>query len=86
MGSVIRPAKLDRHARSVADLLAIVARLEAKLKAKREGRYKGRVPTARRLAIWLRSEGIRPAEIARRLAIGGASVYRVLSEREKVAA
>jgi DNA invertase Pin-like site-specific DNA recombinase len=91
--------KLDRFARSVGDLLAIVARLEAKkvslrvlsisgnqaldtatstgrlmlsvigavgqaereamlerqregsAKAKREGRYKGRVPTARRQAL-----------------------------------
>ena len=129
--------KIDRLARSVGDLLAIVARLEAKkvslrvlsisgnqdldtstaigrlmlaiigavgqaereamlerqregiAKAKREGRYKGRVPTARRQSaeiIRLNSEGIRPAEIARKLGIGRASVYRVLGERERMAA
>jgi DNA invertase Pin-like site-specific DNA recombinase len=128
-GDMFSVTKLDRLARSVADLLAIVARLEAKkvslrvlsisgsqaldtststgrlmlavigavgqaereamlerqregvAKAKTEGRYKGRVPTARRQAgdiIRLKSEGIRPAEIARKLGIGRASVYRVL--------
>ena len=129
--------KLDRLARSVGDLLEIVARLEAKrvslrvlsmsgaqpldtgtatgrlmlavigavgqaereamlerqregiAKAKREGRYKGRAPTVRRQAaeiIRLKSEGVRPSEIASRLGIGRASVYRVLGEQEKVAA
>lgn len=121
--------KPDRLARSVGDLLAIVARLEAKrvslrvlsisgnqpldtstntgrlmlavigavgqaereailerqregiAKAKREGRYKGRVPTARRQAAEiarLKSNGLTPSEIASRLGIGRASVYRVL--------
>jgi DNA invertase Pin-like site-specific DNA recombinase len=130
-------SKMDRLARSVSDLLEIVARLEQKnvglrilsvsgnqtldtrsstgrlvlsvlaavscveregmlerqregiAKAKREGRYKGRAPTARRQAdeiARLKSEGVRPAEIARKLGIGRASVYRVLGEREKVAA
>jgi DNA invertase Pin-like site-specific DNA recombinase len=120
---------LDRLARSVGDLLAIVARLERKkvslrvlsisgnqaldtatstgrlmlavigavgqaereamlerqrdgiAKAKREGRYKGRVPTARRQAdeiARLKAEGVRPSEVAIRLGIGRASVYRVL--------
>jgi DNA invertase Pin-like site-specific DNA recombinase len=129
--------KLDRLARSVGDLLAIVARLEGKgvslrvlsisgsqaldtgtstgrlmlavigavgqaereamlerqregiAKAKREGRYKGRVPTARRQAAEvarLKAEGVRPSEIAVRLGIGRASVYRVLGSQEKVAA
>jgi DNA invertase Pin-like site-specific DNA recombinase len=129
--------KLDRLARSVADLLAIVARLEAKkvslrvlsvsgnqpldtatstgrlmlavigavgqaereamlerqregiAKAKRDGRYKGRVPTARRQSaeiIRLKEAGVRPTEIASKLGIGRASVYRVLNEQEKVAA
>ena len=58
-------------------------------KAKAENRYKGRTPTARPQAadnIRLKSERIRPAEIARKLGIGRASVYRVLGEREKVAA
>ena len=128
-GDTFTVTKLDRLARSVGDLLAIVARLEAKKvslrvlamsgaepldtgtaigrlmlavigavgqaereamlerqregigKAKREGRYKGRVPTARRKAddiIRLKEEGVRPSEIASRLGIGRASVYRVL--------
>jgi DNA invertase Pin-like site-specific DNA recombinase len=50
-------------------------------KAKAQGRYKGRVPTVRRQAaeiIRLKSEGIRPSEIASTLGIGRASVYRVL--------
>jgi DNA invertase Pin-like site-specific DNA recombinase len=125
--------KLDRLARSVGDLLAIVARLEAKkvglrilsmsgaqsldtstatgrlmlavigavgqaereamlerqregiAKAKREGRYKGRVPTARRQAaeiIRLMEAGVRPSEIAVKLGIGRASVYRVLASEQ----
>ena len=50
-------------------------------KAKREGRYKGRVPNVRRQAaeiIRLKELGVRPSEIASRLGIGRASVYRVL--------
>jgi DNA invertase Pin-like site-specific DNA recombinase len=125
---------LDRLARSVGDLLAIVARLETKgvslrvlsmsgtqsldtgtstgrlvlavigavgqaereamlerqregiAKAKREGRYKGRVPTARRQAAEiarLRADGVTPTEIAFRLGIGRASVYRALGERDR---
>jgi DNA invertase Pin-like site-specific DNA recombinase len=136
-GDTFAVTKLDRLARSVGDLLTIVARLEAKkvslrvlsisgnqpldtststgrlmlsviaavgqaereamlerqregiAKAKREGRYKGRVPTARRQAdeiIRLKSEGVRASEIARKLGIGRASVYRMLGEREKVTA
>jgi DNA invertase Pin-like site-specific DNA recombinase len=58
-------------------------------KAKREGRQKGRVPTARRQAdeiAMLKAQGVRPTEIAARLGIGRASVYRVLGEWEKAAA
>src|SRR6476660_3527637 len=131
-GDSFTVTKLDRLARSVGDLLAIVARLEAKgvslrvlsmsgsqaldtstatgrlmlsvigavgqaeregmlerqregiAKAKREGRYKGRVPTARRQAgdvARLKAEGVRPWEIALRLGIGRASVYRMCSAR-----
>jgi DNA invertase Pin-like site-specific DNA recombinase len=125
--------RLDRLARSVADLLSIVALLEAKkvalrvlsmsgtqaldtstavgklmlavigavgpferemilerqregiAKAKAQGRYKGRVPTAQRQAaeiIRLKSEGVRPSEIARKLGIGRASVYRVVGQQD----
>lgn len=128
-GDTFAVTKLDQLARSVGDLLAIVARLEAKgvslrvlsisgnqpldtstsigrlmlsvigavgqaereamlerqregiARAKREHRYKGRVPTARRQAAEvarLKAEGVRPSEIAIRLGIGRASVYRVL--------
>lgn len=52
-------------------------------KAKREGKYKGRKPTARAKAGEVRKlhgEGVGPSEIARRLSLGRASVYRLLSE------
>jgi DNA invertase Pin-like site-specific DNA recombinase len=47
-----------------------------------EGRYKGRKPTARARAAevaQLVAEGVGPTAIARRLGIGRASVYRILS-------
>jgi DNA invertase Pin-like site-specific DNA recombinase len=50
-------------------------------KAKGEGRYKGRKPTARAKAEDVRRlhrQDVRPTEIAERLGIGRASVYRVL--------
>ncbi|GGC65100.1 integrase [Siccirubricoccus deserti] len=128
-GDTLTVTKPDRLARSVSDLLAIVARLEAKgvalrvlsmggaevdtrtptgrlmltmlgavaeferalilerqregiAKAKAEGRYKGRAPTAqakRPDVVKLIAEGVRPTEIAKRLGIGRASVYRVLA-------
>jgi DNA invertase Pin-like site-specific DNA recombinase len=127
-GDVLVVTKPDRLARSVADLLGIVARLEAKgvalrvlsmggaevdtrnatgrlmltmlgavaeferalmlerqregiAKAKAEGRYQGRAPTAQRQAESVRqmkADGVRPTDIARRLGIGRASVYRIL--------
>jgi DNA invertase Pin-like site-specific DNA recombinase len=131
-GDSFTVTKLDRLARSVADLLAIVARLESKkvslrvlsmsgnqaldtatrtgrlmlsviaavgqaereamlerqregiAKAQQEGRYKGRVPTVRRQGdeiIRLKDAGVSPTEIAGRLGIGRASVYRVLCEQ-----
>jgi DNA invertase Pin-like site-specific DNA recombinase len=51
-------------------------------KAKRDGRYKGRAPTARRQAAAiaaLKADGVTPTEIASKLGIGRASVYRVLA-------
>ena len=131
-GDTFIVTKLDRLARSVGDLLEIVARLEAKkvslrvlamsgaepldtgtaigrlmlavigavgqaeqeamlerqregiARAKAQGRYRGRVPTARRKSdeiIRLKESGVRPSEIASRLKIGRASVYRVLADQ-----
>lgn len=55
---------------------------EGVARAKAEGKYKGRKPTARARAAEitaLKADGVRPVDIARRLGIGRASVYRVLS-------
>ena len=57
-------------------------------KAKAEGKYQGRAPTAQRQADTVRqmkAEGVRPTEIARRLGIGRASVYRILGDVAPVA-
>ena len=117
--------RLDRLARSVADLCKILAQLEDKgaslkvlnmdldtstptgklilnllgsiaqfereltlerqregiAKARADGKYKGRAPTARAKADRvraLRDAGVRPAEIARQVGISRTSVYRVL--------
>jgi DNA invertase Pin-like site-specific DNA recombinase len=54
---------------------------EGVAKAKAEGKYKGRAPTARAKAPEVRQlhkKGVGPTEIARRLQISRASVYRVL--------
>ena len=51
-------------------------------KAKAEGKYRGSAPTARAKASEIRrlqGEGIGPTEIAKRLGISRASVYRVLN-------
>jgi DNA invertase Pin-like site-specific DNA recombinase len=71
VGQAEREAMLERQREGIA-------------KAKREGRYKGRVPTARRQATEaarLKAEGVKPSEIASRLGIGRASVYRVLGSQ-----
>jgi DNA invertase Pin-like site-specific DNA recombinase len=52
-------------------------------KAKKDGRYKGRAPTAMAKADQVRrlhADGIGASEIARKLEIGRASVYRVLKD------
>lgn len=52
-------------------------------KAKAEGRYRGRVPTARRQSsrvIELRASGLGPSAIAASLSISRASVYRILGD------
>ena len=74
-GDTLVVTKLDRLARSVFHLVTIGERLEGK------GVYKGRAPTARAKAPEirrLRGEGIGPTEIAKRLRISRASVYRAL--------
>ncbi len=129
-GDVLIATKLDRLARSVADLVRIEERLKGKgtallildpmmdtatpagrltfnviasiaqfereimlarqregiAKAKKEGKYKGRVPTARAKTnevLVLKKEGVGPAEIARRLGIGCRSVYRILENAQR---
>lgn len=129
-GDTLVVCKLDRLARSTADLLNIVTVLEGKgvalrildfggtdvdtqsatgrmlltimaavaeaersmmlerqkigvAKAKAEGRYRGRVPTARRQTsrvIDLRASGLGPSAIAASLSISRASVYRILRD------
>ena len=71
------------------NLLGSVAQFERELllerqavgiaKAKAEGKFKGRMPTARRKAKKIQSmhaDGFKPSEIAKELGIGVASVYR----------
>ena len=124
-GDVFVVTKIDRLARSVADLCAIVKRIESKgatlrilainldtatptgklmlnvlasvaqferevmlerqregiAKAKGEGRYKGRAPTARAKSAdihRLAADGVTREAIAAQLKIGVASVYRAL--------
>ena len=135
-GDVLCVTKPDRLARSTADLLTIVAGLEARgvgliilsmgggekldtrsptarlmltmlgavaeferalmlerqregiAKAKGEGRYKGRKPTARNQAAEvarLKAEGVTPTEIAQRLKMSRMSVYRALDAAKKAA-
>ena len=130
-GDELLVTRLDRLARSVADLLRIVERVKHKgaslyignlgringdpmgallltvlgaiaqferemmlerqregiAKAKREGKYKGRVPTARAKSDEVRQlarDGVTKAAIARRLGIGEASVYRILADMRPV--
>jgi DNA invertase Pin-like site-specific DNA recombinase len=52
-------------------------------KAHKEGKYRGRVPTARRQTdkiIKLKEQGTAPSDIAKTLKISRASVYRILAE------
>ena len=126
-GDVCVVTKLDRLARSMRNLLEIVARIEAKgaglrvlnmnldtttatgrlmlnvlgsvaeferammlerqregvAKAKAEGRYKGRAPTARAKAddiLSMLASGHGPTDVAEALNIGRSSVYRVMRE------
>jgi DNA invertase Pin-like site-specific DNA recombinase len=55
-------------------------------KAKAEGKYRGRAPTARAKVAEVRAlqaQGVGASEIAQRLGIGRASVYRVVKEASK---
>ncbi len=74
------------------NLLGSIAQFERELmlerqregiaKAKAEGKYKGRAPTARAKADEVRKlmeDGVGPMEIARRLDIGRSSVYRIIA-------
>lgn len=57
-------------------------------KAKKEGKYKGRKPTARAKApevLKLKERGFRPDEIAKQLEIGRASVFRILRDHRESA-
>lgn len=57
--------------------------MEGIAKAKAEGRYKGRPATVDAARVReLHGEGVSPSEIARRLAIGRASVYRALETKQ----
>ena len=52
-------------------------------KAKAQGKYKGRAPTARAKTddvLRLLKEGVRATDVARRLGIGRRSVYRILED------
>ena len=56
--------------------------------AKAAGKYKGRAPTAKaqsETVTQLRDEGVGATEIARRLGIGRASVYRIMQDVEVAA-
>jgi DNA invertase Pin-like site-specific DNA recombinase len=59
---------------------------EGVAKAKPDGKYKGRKPTARAKSaevIRLDAEGFQRTEIAERLGIGVASVYRALADAKE---
>ena len=129
-GDVLVCTRLDRLARSVADLVQIEARLNSKsasltildppmdtqtptgrlmfnviasvaqferevmlarqregiAKAKAQGKYKGRAPTARAKTddvLRLLKEGVRATDVAKRLGIGRRSVYRIIGDAQK---
>jgi len=59
---------------------------ESVAKAKQDGKYKGRKPTARAKAaevVRLDVEGLQRTEIVRRAGIGKASVYGILSDAKR---
>lgn len=81
------------HGKLLLVMLGAIAEFERELmlerqregiaKAKAEGKYKGRKPTARAQAAEVKrmlAQGVGATEIARTLGIGRASVYRVAAE------
>jgi DNA invertase Pin-like site-specific DNA recombinase len=77
----------------VVNLIGAIAQFERKMmlerqregiaKAKSEGKYKGRKPTAKAKSdevLRLKSEGVSATQIAKELGIGRASVYRILND------
>ena len=63
--------------------------LEGIAKAKKEGKFKGRQPTARvktNKVMQLLGQGTGKKEIAKKLGIGIASVYRIIKENKTVEA
>jgi DNA invertase Pin-like site-specific DNA recombinase len=83
--------------RMVAEIVVAVAGFERRLllerqrvgiaAAKAEGKYRGRVPTARRRfheVIDLHQAGVRPDEIAAKLAISRSSVFRALRDSKTI--
>jgi DNA invertase Pin-like site-specific DNA recombinase len=129
-GDTLVVTRLDRLARSTADLLAIIATLERKgvalrildfggqavdtqspsgrlivtmfgafaqferelllqrqregiAKAKADGKYLGRAPTARRKSsqiMELLASGLKPAKVAQQVGVSRSSVYRILAD------
>jgi DNA invertase Pin-like site-specific DNA recombinase len=86
----------DIYGELTMNLLGVFADFETKLrkerqlegiaKAKVEGRYKGRKPSVDLAQVRkLKDEGLGPTEIAKRLGIGRASVYRALDSAEAAA-
>ncbi len=82
-------ASLPAHWVITLDMLGVLAEFETNLrkerqlegiaKAKAAGIYKGRVPSVDTVKVrQLRAEGLKPLEIAAKLGIGRASVYRAL--------
>jgi DNA invertase Pin-like site-specific DNA recombinase len=72
----LSPSKFERE-------VMLERQREGIAKAKGEGRYKGRAPTARAKSadiLRLASEGVTRDAIAAKLNIGVASVYRVLRQ------
>src|SRR5262245_26693543 len=81
--SVQMHAALERLEDQFERELMLERQREGIAKAKAEGKYKGRAPTARAKTPEiqrLRAEGIVPTELAKRLQIRRASVYRALDQ------